>query len=1204
MRPKSKKRHIALPAALVAVLLLILVIGGIYFKHYLEQQIYEERTNQLVEITSQVHVNLGNSLNIHWDYLSFAVNMLEGQKLNTVQETAAFLDDLENILETESYSSRLVLMDSQGNCYDASGNRGVWSDVQTLASGENRYSFISDSHIYQGGYWSFVQRLSTPIHIANDNIDFTYMALFKDMRSMTSYYDSAAYNKHNETYILNDDGTRMSEDLFQDRMIQSYNVLKALEEMEGQKYSDIRTELTHTDTLSSNFIYEGVEYYYCITSLKSYDALLLFIIPAEYVATETVKMVSTVIQTLLVLTFILLILTILAMTVGARYRNSVHTALQEQSNRLRQEELNVRLEESNILLAQSKKAVEHSLQVAEDANQAKSSFLSSMSHEIRAPINAVLGMNEMILRECTDDTLLSYAANIQSSGKTLLFLINDILDMSKIESGKMEIVPAEYETADMILDLWNCIYLRAQEKNLTVDFYLDDTLPRILFGDDVRIKQIVTNLLTNAVKYTTTGGIELRMNYKRTKEDAIELIISVKDTGMGIREEDMGKLFESFQRIEEDKNRNIEGTGLGMNIVMSLLQLMGGNITVDSEYQKGSIFTVTIPQKIISDEATGDFRTIMESQRVGAAKKRGSFEAPEANVLVVDDNSMNLAVFKALLKRTRITVTTADSGKKCLELVKEQSFEIIFMDHMMPEMDGIETLHEIQKLDHFPNEGTPVIALTANAFSGAMESYLKEGFNDFLTKPIDADLLEQMIIKYLPEKLVRLTEETEVYDQNDNEAADGEKEKLSLLEERGISAQSGLRYCTGNIEFYFEMLTKFAKKADGKMTDILDAFQREDYKNYQIMVHALKSTSKTIGANTLSEMAKDMEDAAKRQDTAYIKKYHDSLLSKYQETVQNLSDVLSLETSDSSKKDTPAGTEISKDELLTHLSELKKSLDTFEAGKAETLLAEMDDLVYLGSSVSELLRDTKRDVEEFELDAAAEKVEALMLHINNEEGVEQSTDEQSTETEDATDRSHYLQYGISIENGLSLAKGDMELYLDLVDMLLRDRKKQDTMQQCIDDRNTKAYATSVHGLKGNARTVGADKLADIAYEHETKSKAGDLEYVKAHWDELITAWNQALDGFQEFYGEYRDASNSKYVAVTAPNGEVLKLSQSDLEEVISLLDDFATEKAIKKLKTWIDSPLEQDMYQRIKNALIALEDEFDEDKAIKLLGNR
>ncbi|MCH5268722.1 MAG: response regulator [Lachnospiraceae bacterium] len=633
------------------------------------------------------------------------------------------------------------------------------------------------------------------------------------------------------------------------------------------------------------------------------------------------------------------------------------------------------------------------------AEQAKSRFLSNMSHEIRTPINAVLGMNEMILRECNDENLLSYAANIQSSGNTLLFLINDILDMSKIESGKMEIVPVEYDMTDIVIDLWNVIYLRAQEKSLTVDFLLDETLPSKLFGDEVRIKQIVTNLLTNAVKYTPKGGIQLCVDYQKNGEDMIDLIISVKDTGMGIREEDMGKLFDSFQRLDEEKNRNIEGTGLGMNITMSLLKLMDGDMKVESEYQKGSAFTVTIPQKVLSSETTGDFDSIMDRKRSALVQKGESFEAPDANVLVVDDNDMNLAVFKALLKRTKMNIVTADSGRKCLELVKKQPFHIIFMDHMMPEMDGIETLHEIEKLSDIPNEETPVIALTANALSGARESYLKEGFADFLTKPIDAAMLEQMVVSYLPREIVQIREHTKdsgVYeeendiknlsvlkngedrDENDGQgASDSGREALVYLGEKGFNTDAGLQYCRGDNELYEEMLVKFAKDAERKIEDIQASFREEDYENYQIMVHALKSTSKMIGVDFLSEMAKDSEQAAKDQNVAYIKEHHDILLDTYREAVQNISDVLSFEEPETSEE-IAAGTEVSKEEFLAYLSDLKESLDTFEADKAEALLAEMKHSVYEGNSVSEILKDIRQDVEDFELGAAAEKVEALI----------------------------------------------------------------------------------------------------------------------------------------------------------------------------------------------------------------------------------
>ena len=514
------------------------------------------------------------------------------------------------------------------------------------------------------------------------------------------------------------------------------------------------------------------------------------------------------------------------------------------------------------------------------ANEAKSLFLSNMSHEIRTPINAVLGMNEMILRECSDKQLLSYAANIQSSGKTLLFLINDILDMSKIESGKMEIVRVEYEPENLIMDLWNVIFLRAQEKGLDISFTLDETLPRIMFGDDVRIKQIVTNLLTNAVKYTPQGGIAMHVAYERRGEGQIALIISVKDTGMGIRKEDMGKLFESFQRLDEEKNRNIEGTGLGMNITMSLLKLMDGEMKVESEYGQGSEFTVTIPQRIVCDEPVGNFEAIRKRREQNLAQKQQTFEAPEASVLVVDDYSLNLTVFKSLLKRTKMRITTADSGSRCLELVQKERYHIIFMDHMMPEMDGIETLHEIRKLSDSPNIDTPVIVLTANALSGAREGYLKEGFADFLTKPIDGDLLEQTTEKYLPKELVIRAKADRRQSKGESVKTDHEK-----YLQYGIFIENGLSHAKGDAEMYLELVRMFIREREKQ--EELNRFRSEqNMKDYAIWVHGLKGNARTLGAEQLADIAFEHEKQSKADNVEYVNRHFAQLLEIWESTLE------------------------------------------------------------------------------------------------------------------------------------------------------------------------------------------------------------------------------------------------------------------------------------------------------------------------------
>lgn len=387
---------------------------------------------------------------------------------------------------------------------------------------------------------------------------------------------------------------------------------------------------------------------------------------------------------------------------------------------------------------------------AEYANQAKSRFLANMSHEIRTPINAVLGMDEMILRESTEKEIRGYAADIYTAGNTLLSLINDILDSSKIESGKMEIVPVEYELVTLIRDLYNMISQRAQAKDLTLKLEVDEKLPRGLFGDDVRIRQVITNILTNAVKYTPAGTVWFRVSGELKGEECM-LHIEVEDTGMGIKEEDLPKLFEAYQRIEEGRNRNIEGTGLGMNITIQLLAMMGSKLEVESEYGKGSRFYFDIRQGVYDETPIGDFESSMHAPEE-RYHYEGSFIAPDAKVLVVDDNAMNRKVFRSLLKVTQIQVTEASGGAEALELAGKERFDMVFLDHMMPDMDGVETLKHMRQLEGY--DAIPIYVLTANAVTGAKEQYMEAGFDGFISKPIVSDKLEQALWERLPQSLV------------------------------------------------------------------------------------------------------------------------------------------------------------------------------------------------------------------------------------------------------------------------------------------------------------------------------------------------------------------------------------------------------------------------------------------------------------------
>lgn len=386
------------------------------------------------------------------------------------------------------------------------------------------------------------------------------------------------------------------------------------------------------------------------------------------------------------------------------------------------------------------------------AGDAKAQFLANMSHEIRTPINAVLGMNEMILREEKDEQVKGYAYNIQAAGKSLLGLINDILDFSKIDSGKMEIVEVDYPIVDLLQATYQMIYVRAEDKGLKLEYQCDPQLPRTVHGDEIRIRQVMINILTNAVKYTDKGTVSLHMDYEQMDENQVLLRIAVKDTGKGIREQEKENLFQAFQRVDEAKNRNIEGTGLGLHITQQLVQLMGGRIKVDSVYGKGSTFTVYIPQKVVDAQPIGKQTFSQTSGSVGFVYKPKLY-APNARVLVVDDMPMNLAVFKGLLKNSGMEIDTAVDGQKCLEKVVEKEYHIIFLDHLMPELDGIETRAKMQELTENKNRNTPVIMLTANALSGAKEEYLQLGFDDYLSKPMDCKELEEMIMRFLSKDL-------------------------------------------------------------------------------------------------------------------------------------------------------------------------------------------------------------------------------------------------------------------------------------------------------------------------------------------------------------------------------------------------------------------------------------------------------------------
>ncbi len=574
--------------------------------------------------------------------------------------------------------------------------------------------------------------------------------------------------------------------------------------------------------------------------------------------------------------------------------------------------------------------------MAEEASRAKSDFLANMSHEIRTPINAVLGMNEMILRETNDNTILTYARNIKNAGGTLLGLINDILDFSKIEAGKIEIIPVDYDLTVVINDLMNMIHTRADEKGLLMELEIDREIPRFLNGDEIRIRQIITNILTNAVKYTERGSVTLIMSHEAVSGDpnSIMLKVAVKDTGIGIKYEDMKKLFSEFERIEEKRNRNIEGTGLGMSITKSLLDLMGSSLEADSIYGLGSTFSFSVKQKVTGSEVLGDYEEVYRAQAGSQGEYKEKLTAPDANVLVVDDNPMNLMVFKSLIKQTLINVDTANDGDEGIRLASQKKYDMIFLDHMMPGKDGIDTLHVIRQDPGAMNPATPAVCLTANAISGAREKYIEAGFDNYLTKPIDPDKLENMLIEYLPKDRVKMTAADE-----DTPGTAGSvelPEELTALEgQDAIDVSVGLKN-SGTVEAYMPLLKVFFETIDEKAEELDRFAENGDFDGYTIKVHALKSSARIIGATQLGEEAQTLEDAGKSGEYDNIKESHGAFIEKYRSFKDILSGVFP-EAGNAGKPEADA------DLMNGVYEEVLAAAQDMDCDRLDSIFAEMED---------------------------------------------------------------------------------------------------------------------------------------------------------------------------------------------------------------------------------------------------------------------
>lgn len=516
------------------------------------------------------------------------------------------------------------------------------------------------------------------------------------------------------------------------------------------------------------------------------------------------------------------------------------------------------------------KELEKANKALEDANAAQKSFLANMSHEIRTPINAVLGLDEIIIRESNDDEIKKYAYDIQGAGKSLLSLVNGILDFSKIEAGKLELQIDKYHLNSLINDVYNMSFLNAQEKHLKIIVTNEPDIPNELIGDEVRFRQILTNIMSNAVKYTNEGSITMHLASEKINDENIILTISIKDTGRGIKPESIPILFDSFQRVDENKNRYIEGTGLGLSITKNLVDIMNGSIKVESTYGEGSTFTVMLPQQVAGSSVVGRISDNFKNRVITGETYRESFKASDADILVVDDVAMNISVLAGLLKKTGINIDTANCGEHAVSKAHNKKYDLIFMDHMMPGMDGIEAFNLIRNDDSSLSKNTPTVILTANAVAGAKDEYLKVGFSGYLSKPVAADALEKMIIEQLPKDKVVLTEDRSVAIEQMSV-----KDRFSFL-----NVSEAMKYCMNKEKLFIQMLEMYV--GDHRVNELHMALDEEDMDLYRTYAHAVKSTSKSIGALDFADESYEMEKEAKANNLEYIKEHHEQFVEHYE----------------------------------------------------------------------------------------------------------------------------------------------------------------------------------------------------------------------------------------------------------------------------------------------------------------------------------
>ena len=718
------------PALFVLVIIATLAVSVMYIRAYMMKQTVLERSSQLEEMISQIKTNMDIGLETHWNLVAGIKSSTEGKYYNDEQELVEDIGRLEKEFCTDLYGCQVMFLDTMGTAYLAEGDMGIWDDIGRLADGEERHTFVSDTSNVNGTFLAFTQKLSQPIIVGEDEIRFTHLVLLKDIEALKKYYTTESYGGNAATYIIKENGTLAYYDA-QNDLFGVKNIFKALanaEYVQERSFEEIKEQLNSKGVVATNIMIDLIEYYYCLTTLSSSDMTLMLLIPAEYVAASTMNIMNSTIRVVIIIMMLMVVLIVLALISIIKVQRSSQLVKIEQKNN---EELNkLRLVAEEAMIA------------AESASKAKSTFLSNMSHDIRTPMNAIIGFTNIGLKQNPTPELKNCLEKISNSSEHLLTLINDVLDISRIESGKIKYTPLPIDIREVTDTVLNIMHGFLSNRNINFRTRRTRIETPYVIADAVRIREVLVNILGNAVKFTDDGGsIIFEMNYYPWEDDKhIVVCYRISDTGVGMSEEFVEHIFDEFSQEENSARTQYKGTGLGMAITKRYVDLMGGTISVESKKNEGSTFTIEIPFEL-TDESE------VRKQGIPASKA----DLTGVKILMAEDNELNAEIAMVQLEEAGIQVTRASDGKEVVKIFAENppgTFDIILMDVMMPEMNGYEATKAIRSMNNRHDDSNiPIIAMTANAFAEDVQASLDAGMNGHIAKPINIDELIKAIAR-------------------------------------------------------------------------------------------------------------------------------------------------------------------------------------------------------------------------------------------------------------------------------------------------------------------------------------------------------------------------------------------------------------------------------------------------------------------------